>query len=139
MRVREINMVDLFVEVLLHWRAIVFAMLIGALLLGGFSYWKLLQNIQRQNAIIEEQKNILDMTEDEKAEQWEAGQLALEEQLDEGQLYNVKNALLCRKLFDEKIAYQQDSLLQQMDPFHVQRAELLFVVRAEDMGADRYC
>ena len=38
MNEREISIVDLMVDILLHWRAFIIWMLIGAVALGAFSY-----------------------------------------------------------------------------------------------------
>ncbi len=40
MEEREIDLKDLAVKVLLHWRGVIIMMLIGALLMGGYSYMK---------------------------------------------------------------------------------------------------
>lgn len=54
MKQREISLVDLLVEILLHWRGIVIAMAIGGFLLGAFGYTRSVESAQNQTALVEE-------------------------------------------------------------------------------------
>jgi hypothetical protein len=56
MKEREINLIDLMIEILLHWRGIVILMLAGGVLLGAFSYVRTSQSAKEQAARIEELK-----------------------------------------------------------------------------------
>lgn len=56
MKEREINLVDLMIEILLRWRWIVALMLVGGILLGAFSYVRTSQSAKAQAARIEELK-----------------------------------------------------------------------------------
>ena len=51
-REREISIGELFLHAFKHWRAIIIAAIIGAILLGGYSYYK---SIKKHNAAIETQ------------------------------------------------------------------------------------
>ena len=57
MREREISLVDMIFDILLHWRVIVSAMLIGAIVLGGFGYVSSYRAYNAQIAEIEAAKN----------------------------------------------------------------------------------
>lgn len=51
-REREISIGELFLHVFRHWKAIIIAAVIGAILLGGYSYYK---SIKKYNAAVETQ------------------------------------------------------------------------------------
>ena len=55
-REREISLIDLFAEILLHWRGILISALLGAVLLGGFGYVRSLQSAKVKNKMLEEQR-----------------------------------------------------------------------------------
>ena len=62
MRIREIDLLELLTVILLHWRSMIVALLCGAILLGGMSYVKSTQNIQKQQAQIQqEEKYVLEL------------------------------------------------------------------------------
>lgn len=136
-REREINLMDLLVEILLHWRTILLSMLIGGILLGGYSYVRIFLNMKNQNLAMEKEQQALEqqkeMTPEEITEQWENGRILLEEQLEEGQVYSVNSALVYKRFYEEKLDYQQNSPLMQMDPYHVQQTEMLFAILPEDV------
>lgn len=117
---REINLLDLIVEILIHWRMLLIVMFAGGVIFGGYSYIRSSQNINAQLNLETEQ------TGDSYGE-------LLKEQLDEGQLNNVTIALTYYKIYEEKLAYQQQAVLMQIDPFHVPRVELTFWVESDDM------
>lgn len=125
MKEREISLWNLMVELLLHWRALLIGMLVGAILFAGISYIKSVQNMNAQKEQAEQK---------EETEEWrDANKLWLEEQLTETQLNNVNNVLLYEKLAEEKERYQSQSVLMQIDPFHIQHAELTFFIESEDI------
>lgn len=120
MKEREISLLDLIVEVLLHWRVVVVAMLIGGVLMGGLSYYKSSQTAEAQRAQLAEQEA-------------QKGEQELEEVLTEGQIANVNSAIMYEQFRDEKIRYREESILMQIDPFNAPRAELTFVVKSDDI------
>lgn len=46
MQTREIDLLDMIADVLSHWRGLIVALVLGAVLLGGFSYMKSLRTVQ---------------------------------------------------------------------------------------------
>lgn len=68
MKEREINLVDLMIEILLHWRGIIALMLVGGILLGAFSYVRTSQSAKAQAARIEELKAQLEEGPEEGSE-----------------------------------------------------------------------
>lgn len=134
MKEREISLVDLVLEILLHWRGIIIAMLIGGLLLGTVGYGRANVALRAQT---KDQEEI-----EQKVQKWqgqsETGQLEMEEaylreELTETQLANVNTALTYKALYEDMLVYQQQSELMKIDPMNAARAELTFQIFSEDM------
>lgn len=124
MNEREISLVDLMVEILLHWRGIIILMVIGGVLLGAFSYTRSAQSIQ-QAAEMEK----LDHEEIDTADALKKA----EEGLTEVQVNNVNYALYYEKLCREKELYVEQSVLMQIDADNVHRADMTFMVSSDDL------
>lgn len=118
MREREISLLDLFAEILLHWRGIVMFALAGAILAGVFGY------VRSQRAI-GYQDNIQNNLQEEDI-------VSLVEQLSEEQLANISIVLRYKDCYKDKLYYYENSLLMQFDPFHIQQVDITFMVRTED-------
>lgn len=132
MREREVSLKDLFVEILLRWRMILLAMLLGGIALGGLGYGRSAEQARaaeaRQKAL-EEQRG---MSLEERMEQWEAEGERMRSQLNDTQLLRVQTAFALRQRHEERVEYQQNSLLMQLNPLKIQQANLTFVIRTED-------
>lgn len=122
MREREINLLDLFVEILLHWRGIVMFALAGAILAGVFGYVRSQRAIGYQDNI---QNNLQNNLQEEDI-------VSLVEQLSEEQLANISTVLRYKDFYKDKLYYYENSLLMQFDPFHIQQVDITFMVRTED-------
>jgi len=156
MKEREISLVDLIFEILLRWRAIAVAMLVGIVLLGSFSFVSSYRTSKAQEAKVEaakaqleqemqaaqEQSAVVDAAQkaaEEQAEQLKSEHIAkvsrewLEEKLTDLQQYNVNYVLTYEELYREKAAYVEDSVLMQMDPNSVKRAEITFLVTSSSL------
>ena len=116
MKQREINLIDLLFVVLLKWRMIIVAMLVGAVLLTGFSYWKSINAQQVQN----------ELNREEKKENNEMIFARLEETLTDTQKSNV-NTVIDYEAYNE---YYYNSALMQIDANCVPTVELIFSVEA---------
>lgn len=110
MKEREIDLIDLFVEILLHWRLFIVWMLIGAILSGAYSFAHSRNDIKVQ----------------------QAQTLAPEEWLSEEEMQNVNYAVAYEKIYQEKLAYLEKSPLMSIDSTHVSKAEATIVISAED-------
>lgn len=121
MKEREISLLDLIIDILLHWRSIIVIMLIGGILLGGVGYIR--ANIALRSY----------MEKQEIAEREEDIEKHLIENLTETQLANVNAALTYKELYEDMLDYQQQSELMKIDPMSVARTELTFRIASENM------
>lgn len=141
MKEREISLGDLIIEILLRWRVIVVAIVIGGMLFGAFSFYSSSQTAKIQRAKKQQQEQLLAEQEEQEAlmseaellERENANKQKLEEVLTEAQIANVNSAIMYEQFRDDKKKYQEESILMQIDPFNAPRAELTFLVKTEDM------
>lgn len=116
MKEREISLVDLIFEILLKWRMIIVFMVIGGLLLGGYSYMQSAKTIE-----IQKDQNQVVLSEAETLADLEK-KLTVEEKA------NVKAVLG----YADYAEYYNDSLLMQIDANNTPTTELVFRVSAAD-------
>ena len=126
MEEREIDLLDMIADILSHWRGLLVALIIGAVLMGGFSYVKSYRNIQSTPTVEEEP---------------ELDELAVEEQLTqlEDSLSDSEKAAVLTTVDDEreylyKDKYFQESVYMQLDPLDIVQTELVYRIQAEDGG-----
>lgn len=125
MNEREISLVDLLAEILLHWRGIIIAMIVGGALLGAFSYARSARSAQEEAARLDEMQNKEINVEEELAK--------AEKELTEIQRNNIEYALYYEDLYRKKQEYAKKSILMQMDPDKVYRMDMTFLVTSEDL------
>ena len=82
MKEREIDLLDMIADILSHWRGLLIAIVLGAVLLGAFSYTRSYRNTQNMQS--QEAENT---SEDEMAIEEKLAQLS--ENLDDSQLAAV--------------------------------------------------
>lgn len=136
MQEMEISLLDLFVEILLHWRMILLLMLVGGALFAGYSYVRSVRAAEAQKEQLTQKEMYLAEREEEESEdsEWtDANQLWIQEQLTEQQLSNVSNVLSYEAQYEQKALYQERSVLMQLDPLHVARADLTFLIKSDDL------
>ena len=143
---QEINIMHLAVDILLHWRSIIIVMLVGGILLAGYSYYKSVKSAAAQQARIDQlQNNQTESTAQAELEQslkaafGEKVSLAevdgqwMQSHLTQTQQYNVNIAVAYDKLYQEIVEYQNSSVIMQVDPNHVSSEEITFLVRSDDL------
>lgn len=156
MKEREISLVDLVAEILLHWRGILVSMLVGAVLFAGVSWVQSAKAVADRRAEVNEAATKLEKLLEEQgrleaevqagsgqenqnalqAGKEEAAKLdlkVLEMQMTEDQIYNVDYVLTYEELYEEEMAYSESSVLMQMDPNQIFEAELTFRITSENM------
>lgn len=139
MKEKEISLKNLVVEILLHWRMIILWMIIGAVVLGGYSYvasYKARQDAVAKNeeikAEIEEKRKEFAETEAEYVDKGDETLEYLRSKLDAEQQGAVDNVLAYETYIKARKEYMQKSLLMQMDAMRIPQAELSFVVLADE-------
>lgn len=125
MKQREINLIDLVFVVLLKWRMIIVAMLVGAVLLTGFSYWQSAKSIRVQ-------QDLSAVIDEEKEGSQEEILLKFEEKLTEVQKNNVQVALNYEEYNEYYNEYYDNSFLMQIDANSVPTMELIFSVETQN-------
>lgn len=135
MKEKEMNLIDLLVEIFLHWRIFIVWMLIGSVLLGTFSYMRSYGIFKSQTAQVDAAQEQLDQ-ELQEAEQAEASESAMRQwlvkQLTDVQVRNVEYVLEYEALRDDRVAYQENSILMKINPYSVVKGELVFLVSSEE-------
>ena len=128
MKEREIDLLDMIADILSHWRGLLIAIVLGAVLLGAFSYTRSYRNMQNmQNMQSQEAENT---SEDEMAIEEKLAQLS--ENLDDSQLAAVLTTVDAAKECALKKQYVQDSIYMQLDPMNVAQEELVYNIQEKD-------
>ena len=117
MEEKEVSLLDVFVELLLHWRGMLICMLAGGIVFGALGYVRNTQNYQSA-------QNYAEPTEAD-----------LKSGLTEVQISNVETTLAYEKVYEDKAEYRDKSVLMEIDANSVPTIHLLFLVKAEN-GAD---
>ncbi len=120
MHLREIDLLDLLMVILLHWRSMIIVMLCGAIALGGVSYLKSNQDIQRQYEKQLAEKSVVSSKE------------LYSEKLTYEELTNVENAFLYEQQYIAKEEYMKKSVFMQADSFHMYVSDLIYQINAID-------
>lgn len=116
MKEREISLVDLIYEILLKWRMIIVFMVIGGLLLGGYSYLQSAKTAKIQNnQSSSTEDNVITLDD-------------LESKLTIAQRNNVKAVLE----YEEYSKYYEESILMQIDANNAPTTELIFCIETAD-------
>ena len=129
MEEREIDLFDLIADILAHWRSVLIAMIVGAVLLGAFGYvksYKEFQNTQNEQVTVSTTQD--ETTREEKIER-------MKESLGDYLLAGVDSVIVGENNYDLKEIYYKNSLYMQLDPLHVVQKELVYQIQVEDNSA----
>lgn len=135
MKEREISLIDLVLDMLSHWRGFVAALVAGALLLGGLSYVKSVQNYKLQLSLAKEEQEMDGLSETEKEEKQKLTRKELEEALTEEQQLAVQTLIDDEQEYALREEYMQNSIYYQMDPLQYYQGELVYKMEIADMEA----
>ena len=140
---REIDLFDLFIEVLLHWRGLIIAMVIGGLIFGGYSLYgsyKANASAKAEVAALEEKKAKTEEEEQLEAERTEEVKkqlLELEKKLTETQKVNVESVLTYEKQLIRFENYQKKAVIMKVNPEEVPIGNITIrVIADEDRVSD---
>lgn len=125
MEEREIDLIDMIADILSHWRGLFVSLVLGAVLLGAFSYVQSYRNA-------EEVKNTEQVIQNEVAREDKLAQL--DNVLNEAQKVAVSLVIDDEKEYALRQQYAELSVLMQMDAYNVPRKELVYKLQVEDMG-----
>lgn len=140
MKERELNLIDLMVEILLKWRVIIAWMLVGGILMGGLGYMRSYHTAQTQKAALKQEQSEQIAALVQAIAVLEVEEINIDELLDgltDLQINNVNLAIQYEKLVESKGAYLQDSIVMQIDPMNEPRALLTFQVVAGNVETTR--
>lgn len=126
MEEREIDLLDMIADILSHWRGLLVALIIGAVLMGGFSYVKSYRNIQ-STPTVEEEPELDELTVEEQLTQ-------LEDSLSDSEKAAVLTTVDDEREYLYKDKYFQESVYMQLDPLDIVQTELVYRIQAEDEG-----
>ena len=124
MEEREIDLLDMIADILSHWRGLLVALLIGAVLMGGFSYVKSYRNIQ-STPTVEEEPELDEMSVEEQLAQ-------LEDSLSDSEKISVAATVDDEREYLYKDTYYRESIYMHLDPLNIARTELVYRIQAED-------
>lgn len=124
MEEREIDLLDMIADILSHWRGLLVALVIGAVLMGGFSYVKSYRNVQSEQEA-EEEPELDEMSAKEQLAQ-------LEDSLSDSEKISVAATVDDEREYLYKDTYYRESIYMHLDPLNIARTELVYRIQAED-------
>lgn len=127
MQTREINLLDMIADILSHWRGLIVALVLGAILLGGVSYtrsFRTVQNAQQQEPAMQDEATV------------QAQLSQLEQNLDAKSQAVVLTVLDDEKEYDLKKTYSENSIYMQLNPLQTVQTELIYQVQTADGSMD---
>lgn len=124
MEERKIDLLDMIADILSHWRGLLVALIIGAILMGGFSYVKSYRNVQSEQEA-EEEPELDEMSVEEQLAQ-------LEDSLSDSEKISVAATVDDEREYLYKDTYYQESIYMHLDPLNIARTELVYRIQAED-------
>ena len=124
MEEREIALLDMIADILSHWKGLLVAVIIGAVLMGGFSYVKSYRNVQSTQAVEEETKLDAMAVEEQLAQ--------LEDSMSDSDKVAVLTTVDDEREYLYKDTYSRESIYMQLDPLNIAQTELVYRIQAED-------
>ncbi len=123
MQTREIDLLDMIADILSHWRGMIMALVLGAVLLGGVGYmrsFQTAQSAQQQESVVQDEATV------------QAQLSRLEQSLDDKSRAMVLTAVDDEKEYDLKKTYFENSIYMQLNPLQTIQTELIYQVQTAD-------
>lgn len=123
MQTREIDLLDMITDILSHWRGLIVALVLGAVLLGGVGYmrsFQTAQSAQQQESVVQDEATV------------QAQLSRLEQSLDDKSRAMVLTAVDDEKEYDLKKTYSENSIYMQLNPLQTIQTELIYQVQTAD-------
>lgn len=127
MQTREIDLLDMIADVLSHWRGMIVALVLGAVLLGGVSYmrsFRTVQSVQQQGSAVQDEATV------------QAQLSQLEQNLDGKSQAMVLTVVADEKEYDLKKTYSENSIYMQLNPLQTVQTELIYQMQTADGSMD---
>lgn len=124
MEEREIDVVNMMVDILAHWKSLLIVLLTGGILLGAFSYVRSYRHIDDLQ-LIEENETADKISVQDKI-------IQMEEALSKTQVASVENTISMEEKYAIEDKYINNSLYMQIDPLNVAQKELVYQIQAEE-------
>lgn len=127
MQTREIDLLDMIADVLSHWRGLIVALILGAVLLGGVSYmrsFQTAQSAQQQESAVQDEATV------------QAQLSRLQQSLDDKSRATVLTVVDDEKEYDLKKTYSENSIYMQLNPLQTVQTELIYQVQTADVNKD---
>lgn len=127
MQTREIDLLDMIADVLSHWRGMIVALVLGAVLLGAVSYmrsFQTAQSAQQQESVVQDEATV------------QAQLSRLEQSLDDKSRATVLTVVDDEKEYDLKKTYSENSIYMQLNPLQTFQTELIYQVQTADGSMD---
>ena len=127
MQTREIDLLDMITDVLSHWRGMIVALVLGAVLLGAVSYmrsFQTAQSAQQQECAVQDEATV------------QAQLSRLEQSLDDKSRAMVLTVVDDEKEYDLKKTYSENSIYMQLNPLQTAQTELIYQVQTADGSMD---
>lgn len=125
MEEREIDLIDMIADILSHWRGLLVSFVLGAALLGAFSYVQSYHDAEDAKATKQVIQN--EVAREDKLAQ-------LNNVLNETQKMAVSLVMDDEKECALRQQYADTSVTMQMDAYNIPRKELVYKLQVEDMG-----
>lgn len=127
MQTREIDLLDMIADILSHWRGMIVALVLGAVLLGGVGYmrsFQTAQSAQQQESVVQDEATV------------QAQLSRLEQSLDDKSRATVLTVVDDEKEYDLKKTYSENSIYMQLNPLQTVQTELIYQVQTADGSMD---
>ena len=133
---KEIDLIDLLIEIMLHWRGLIVAFLIGGILLGGYSYYKSYKAHNSAVAAADSAKTAAaqseGMSDEEKLAQLKKQEEQLESNTKATSLGNVESAILYTDQITQLKEYLDGSVLMKADLNNLPTGYITIQIIADD-------
>lgn len=139
---KEIDLIDLIIELLLHWRGFLIAILIGGLLLGGYSVYSSVKANQAAKiaaaAVEEEKAKVLSDQEyfEQEKEKTEKRIVELESSLSAKDRSGANQLLVYCEQLEFQQQYMDNSVLMKVDAYNIPSGEVIIkIISDQIMGS----
>lgn len=126
MKIQNINLGEIIVCAMFHWRSIIIVAMCGAVTLCGLSYVNSVLKAQKEKTQWEEKQNYRNSMSNE-----EYGDTILNT-LSDKQISNVEETIYNEKQYYLKKDYQKNSDLMQADAYHIYEMNLIYQIEIMD-------